>query len=260
MTPLMPRLSSIIICKNEESHIRECLQSVAWCDEIVVVDSGSTDKTVEIAREFTPKVLHRDWTGFIDQINFALSQVTGDWVLCVDADERCSTGLRKAIQDFLPASTGVGGLELRRHTWYLGRWINHGGWYPDWKLRFIRREGARCEGHEPHYRLIPKEGAVRRVDADLLHFTYDDFKDHIRTLDRYSDVVSEEWITEGRSFGYLRCLLHSTFKFIGCYFWKLGFLDGWAGLVIAVTSSFYIFSKYVKQREKLDKHERPHTF
>ncbi|HZE98780.1 MAG TPA: glycosyltransferase family 2 protein [Planctomycetota bacterium] len=256
---MSPRVSGIVICRNEEEHIRECLQSLAWCDEIVVVDSGSTDRTVEIAREFTPKLLHRDWTGFIEQIRFALTQATGDWVLCIDADERCSGGLKEAIAKSLPEAGDTAGFELRRHTWYLGRWIDHGGWYPDWKVRFVKREGVRCEGHEPHYRLIP-QGPVRRIDADILHFTYDDFKDHLRTADRYSDVVSDEWMKEGRGFNWLKAILHPPLKFFGCYILKLGILDGWPGFVIAVTSAFYVFCKYTKHREKLLKPRRPHSF
>ncbi len=228
--------------------MRDCLESVKWCDEIVVVDSGSTDKTVEIAKEFTPKVLHRKWTGFIDQINFILSQATGDWVLCLDADERCSPGLREAIEKARNSLDGVGGFELKRHTWYLGRWINHGGWYPDWKVRFFKREGTECVGHEPHYRLVPK-GPIQRMDADLLHYTYDNFKDQLRTVDKYSDVVAADWKSTGKRYGFLSMIFHSWGKFMGCYFLKLGFLDGWAGLVIAVTSAFYVFAKYVKLRE-----------
>jgi len=245
-----PRISATIICMNEETHIKACLESVSWCDEIVVVDSGSTDKTVEIAKQFTPKVIHHDWPGFIEQVNFAMAQATGDWVLCIDADERCSPGLKDAIQKILPELDGMGGYELKRHTWYLGRWINHGGWYPDWKTRFIKRAGAKCVGHEPHYRIVP-EGPVKKLDADILHYTYDDFKDHIRTLDKYSDVVSKEMQDEGRKFRLLKALFHPWGKFINCYFLKLGFLDGWAGFVISITSAFYVFAKYVKFRERV---------
>jgi len=245
-----PKISATIICMNEETHIKACLESVAWCDEIVVVDSGSTDKTVEIAKQFTPKVLHHDWPGFIEQVNFAMAQATGDWVLCIDADERCSPGLKEAIQRAIPELDGMGGFELKRHTWYLGRWINHGGWYPDWKTRFVKRAGAKCVGHEPHYRIVP-EGPVKKMDADLLHYTYDDFKDHIRTLDKYSDVVSKEMQDEGRKFRLIKALVHPWGKFINCYVLKLGFLDGWAGFVISITSAFYVFAKYVKFRERV---------
>jgi len=246
-----PRISATIICMNEETHIKACLESVSWCDEIVVVDSGSTDRTVEIAKQFTSKVIHHDWPGFIEQVNFAMAQATGDWILCIDADERCSPGLKDAIQKVIPELDGVGGFELKRHTWYLGRWINHGGWYPDWKTRFVKRAGAKCVGHEPHYRIVP-EGPVKKLDADILHYTYDDFKDHIRTMDKYSDVVSREMQDEGKKFRLIMALVHPWGKFINCYILKLGFLDGWAGFVISMTSAFYVFAKYVKLRERVE--------
>jgi glycosyltransferase involved in cell wall biosynthesis len=248
---MKPRITATIICKNEEKHIRACLESVSWCDEIVVVDSGSTDRTVEIARQFTPKVLHHDWPGFVDQVNFALTQATGDWVLCIDADERCSPGLQEAIGRVLPESDSVGGYQVRRHTWYLGRWINHGGWYPDWKTRVVMRAGAKCVGHGPHYRIVP-EGPVRKLDADLLHYTYDTFKDQIQTIDKYSDIFSMEMERDGKRFRLFRALLHPWGKFVGCYFWKLGFLDGWAGFVIAIASAFHVFARYVKLRERTE--------
>lgn len=245
----MGRLSAVVICKDEERHIRDCLQSVAWCDEIVVVDSGSSDRTVAIAKERTPKVFHRDWTGFVDQINYALSQATGDWVLCIDADERCTPRLQTAIRNALASGIQDGGFEVRRHTWYLGRWINHGGWYPDWKVRCFRRDGARCEGHEPHYRIVP-QGPVRRLDADLVHYTYDNFQDQLRTVDRFSTIVADQWHRKGKRFGVLKALIHAWAKFMGCYFLKLGILDGFPGYVIAVTSAFYVFCRYVKLAER----------
>ncbi len=235
---------------NEEAHIRECLESVKWCDEIVVVDSGSSDKTVEIAKEFTSKVLYRPWTGFIDQINFILQQATGDWVLCIDADERCTPELKEEIRTALANPGDTAGYELKRHTWYMGRWINHGGWYPDWKVRVLKRDGATCVGKEPHYRLQAK-GPVARLSSDLQHFTYDNFKDQLKTVDRFSDIFAAEWSGKGRRFRLFKALTHPWFKFISCYFLKLGFLDGWAGFVIAITSAYYVFAKYVKFRERV---------
>jgi len=246
---MKPRITASIICLNEEKHLRDCLESVSWCDEIVVVDSGSTDRTVEIARQFTPKVIHHDWTGFVDQVTFSIGQATGDWVFCIDADERCTPELREAIQRALPEADGLGGFEVKRRAWYLGRWILHGGWYPDWKTRFVKRAGATCVGHGPHYRIVP-EGPVRRLDADLLHYTYDDFRDQIRTIDRYSDIFAEEMHREGKRFRLFRALVHPVGKFVGCYVVKRGFLDGWPGFVIAVASAFHVFARYVKLREK----------
>src|SRR5262245_53791054 len=246
---MKPRITATIICLNEEKHIGACLESVSWCDEIVVVDSGSTDRTVEIARKFTPKVIHHDWPGFVDQINFAIAQATGDWLLCIDADERCSPELKEEIQRALPELESIGGCEVKRHAWYLGRWINHGGWYPDWKARFVKRSGAKCVGHGPHYRILP-DGPVRKLDAELHHYPYGDFKDQVDTVNKYSDLFADEMLRNGGRFQSLRAVIHPLGKFVGCYFWKLGFLDGWPGFVIAVASAFHVFSRYVKLRER----------
>jgi glycosyltransferase involved in cell wall biosynthesis len=247
-----PRITATIMSLNEEKHLRACLESVAWCDEIVVVDSGSTDRTLEIAREFTPKVIHHDWPGFVDQVNFALSQATGEWVFCIDADERCTPELKEALLRALPEAGALGGFEVKRHAFYLGRWINHGGWYPDWKTRIVRRAGAKAVGHGPHYRIVP-EGPVRRLDADVHHFTYDDFADQIRTIDRFSDVFAGEMQAQGKRFRFFKALIHPWGKFLGCYFWKLGVLDGFPGFVIAVASAFHVFARYVKLRERTDR-------
>src|SRR6185503_12481702 len=148
----------------------------------------------------------------------------------------------------LPLAGDAAGFETRRHAWYLGRWIGHGGWYPDWKIRLVRRGRATCQGREPHYRLVP-DGPVRRLKAEIHHYPYRDFKDQLRTVDRFSDVFRERWVKEGKKFRLLKALFHPPAKFLGCYFWKLGLLDGWPGFVIAVTSAFYVFAKYVKLRE-----------
>lgn len=246
---MRPRISASIICKNEEHNIEECLRSVSWCDEIVVVDSGSTDRTVELARRYTDKVLFHEWPGYVAQKNFALDQTTGDWVICLDADERCTPELKEAILREIPSANGLAGFEVRRHVHYLGRWINHGGWYPDWKLRVIRRGCARWGGVDPHDKLIP-DGPVRRLDAELHHFTYRDFAHQIRIINHFSDVVVAEYLKQGRKPSLLQAIFHPLGKFFECYLWKLGFLDGFPGFVIAVGSAFYIFARYVKLWEK----------
>jgi glycosyltransferase involved in cell wall biosynthesis len=243
------RLSAAVICQDEAHGIADCLASLAWCDEIVVVDSGSRDATVEIARKHASRVIHNDWPGYVAQKNFALEQTTGDWILCLDADERCTPVLREAIEGTLASAPDVAGFEVRRHVFYLGRWIDHGGWYPDWKLRLVRRGRARWGGVDPHDKLLP-DGPVRRLHADLVHLTYRDFGDHLRTLQRFADVVSAEWERDGRRFSLLRAVLHPPVKFLECFVWKQGFRDGWAGFVIAATSSFYVFAKYVRLWER----------
>ena len=239
------RISASIICKDEEHNIEECLRSVSWCDELVVVDSGSTDRTVELAKRHTPHVVHNPWPGYVAQKNFALDRATGEWVICLDADERCTPELRAAIEAALQDGDSLAGFEVRRHVKYLGRWINHGGWYPDWKLRVVRKGRARWGGEDPHDKLLP-DGPVRRLDADLHHFTYRDFAHQIRIINHFSDVVVDGWLREGRRPSLLQAIFHPPVKFFECYLWKLGFLDGFAGFVIAIGSAFYIFARYVK--------------
>jgi glycosyltransferase involved in cell wall biosynthesis len=247
--PPRPTVSAAVICLDEEKNVAACLESLAWCDEIVVVDSGSRDRTVEIARKHATRVLHHDWPGYVAQKNWALDQTTGDWVLCVDADERCTPALRDAIQAALRGDPPEAGFAVRRHVFYLGRWIDHGGWYPDWKLRLVRRGRARWGGVDPHDKLIA-DGPVARLDADLVHYTYGDFSDHLRTVQRFSDVVVDGWLRSGRRFSLLGAIAHPPIKFFETYVWKRGFLDGWAGFVIAATSSFYVFAKHVKLWER----------
>jgi glycosyltransferase involved in cell wall biosynthesis len=245
------KISAVVVCGNEEANLADCLESVRWCDEMVVVESLSTDRTPEIARRYTERVISRAWAGYVAQKQFALEQATGDWILSLDADERCSPELREAIRAALasPQADEVAGFEVRRHVFYLGRWIDHGGWYPDWKLRVVRRGRARWVGSDPHDRL-EADGPVGRLEADLVHHTYRDFAQQLRTVDRFSEVVAEGWLEQGRRFSLLDALFHPPAKFLECYVWKRGFLDGWPGFVIAATSAFYVFAKQVKLREK----------
>jgi len=246
------KVSGVVICGNEERNIAGCLESLKWCDEIVVVDSLSTDKTVEIARRFTDKVIRRAWPGYVAQKQFALEQCTGDWIFSLDADERCTPELRDAIRRELPAANGVAGYAMKRHVHYLGRWINHGGWYPDWKLRLVRRGRAKWTGVDPHDRL-KADGPVKRIPADIVHYTYRDFAHQIRIINHFSHVITDEWVKQGRKFSLLDAAFHPIGKFLECYVWKLGVLDGWAGFVIAVASAFYTFARQVKMREKTAK-------
>ncbi|MBI2933664.1 MAG: glycosyltransferase family 2 protein [Planctomycetes bacterium] len=243
------KISAVVICGNEERNIGDCLDTVKWCDEIVVVDSLSADRTVEIARRYTDRVIQRPWPGYVAQKQFALEQAGGDWILSLDADERCTPELRDAIRRTLPEADGIAGFEVKRHVYYLGRWIDHGGWYPDWKLRVVRRGRARWTGVDPHDMLVA-DGPVRRLDADLVHYTYRDFAHQIRIVNHFSDVITDEWVKQGRRFSLLDALFHPPAKFFECYVWKLGFLDGWPGFVIAVASAFYTFARQVKMWER----------
>lgn len=244
-----PKVSATIICKDESHNIEDCLRSLSWCDEIIVVDSGSTDGTVELAKKHTPKVLFNPWPGYVAQKNFALEQATGDWILSLDADERCTPELEAAIKKELQSADGLAGFEVRRHVKYLGSWINHGGWYPDWKCRLVRRGKAKWGGVDPHDKLMP-DGPVKRIPADLHHFTYRDFAHQVRIINHFSDVVAAGYVKEGRRPSILQAVFHPPWKFFECYVLKLGLLDGFPGFVIAIGSAFYIFARYVKLWEQ----------
>jgi len=244
-----PRISAAIICKDEADHIEACLRSVAWCDEVIVVDSGSRDGTVEKAQRYATRVVDHAWEGFVAQKNFALDLASGDWIFCLDADERCTPELRDAIRREIAMPGDAVGFEVRRHTFYLGRWINHGGWYPDRKLRVVRRARGRWGGTDPHDRLAA-DGPVRRIEADLEHYTYHDFAEQLESVQQFSEVVSTEWMREGRRFSLALAIVHPPVKFFECWLWKLGFLDGWPGFVIAATSAFYVLAKHVKLWER----------
>lgn len=254
--PPQPPVSACVICKDEAANIEACLESLAWCDEILVVDSGSRDGTVELARKHTPNVIHREWPGYGAQRLFAIERCAHDWVLSLDADERCTPALRDAIRDALAAPGEAVAFELRRLTWHLGRWIRHGGWYPDWTVRLVRRGRVERDGREPHDKLVPK-GPLRRVHADLLHYSYADFAHQIRTINHFSDVMAEEYVREGRRFAAWKAVVRPPGKFLECYLWKRGFLDGFAGFAIAVASAFLVFARYVKQWERSRADARP---
>jgi len=235
-----------VITLNEEDRIGDCLASVAWADEILVVDSGSTDRTVAIARERGARVIAREWPGYVAQKNFALEQAATDWVLCLDADERVSPRLAEQIRGAVAAAPGsIAGYRMARKTFYLGRWILHGGWYPDWKVRLVRRGRARWGGIDPHDRLEP-EGPVGTLAGDLEHRTYRDITDHLLTIDRFTSVAAGELHARGRGGALAGMLLNAPAKFVKMYLLKAGFLDGLPGFIVAVLGSYYVFLKYAK--------------
>jgi len=247
--PAAPFLSVCIITGNEEANVRHCLESVAWADEIVVVDSFSADRTPEIAREFTDRVFQHRWVGYIGQKAIARNLARGEWILFVDADEVVSPKLREEIlalfREGVPA--GVAGFDFPRQVWYMRRWIRHGDWYPDAKLRLFRKARGHCCGIEPHER-IEVDGEVRHLRAPLFHYTYDDVADQLDTMNRFSTISArnERLLRKPASYLLWGMLMHPPFRFFRCYFLKGGFLDGVAGLVIARSAAFSTFVKYAK--------------
>jgi len=244
-----PRLSVCVITFQEEDRLPDCLASVSFADEIVVVDSNSSDRTGEIAERAGARVIRRAFPGYVEQVNFAAEQARGAWVLALDADERLSPELAREIREVVAREDAGGEVavayEMPRCAWYLGRWIRHGAWYPDRKLRLWRRGRARWEGRNPHDHAYA-DGPTERLQGDLLHLSYRDVSDHLRTIDRFTTIMADARHAEGERFRWHQLLLSPPLRFARDFLWKRGFLDGAAGFLIAVLASYYVFLRHLK--------------
>jgi glycosyltransferase involved in cell wall biosynthesis len=246
-------VSAIVVCFNEEENIGACLESLRWCDEVVVVDSYSTDRTVEICRRYTDRIIQRPWAGYREQKAFAHSQATKDWVLLVDSDERVTPELRDEIRQALSQnSSGCAGFSVPRLVFYLGRWWWRGGWYPDYDIRLFRRDRATWAGSDPHEK-ISVDGPVHRLQNPLHHFSYRNIEDHIHRINRFTTISSCELRKEGQRRYLTDALFRPAFRFFYSYIWKRGFMDGFAGFYVAVTAAVYVFLKYAKLWELEEK-------
>jgi glycosyltransferase involved in cell wall biosynthesis len=246
VNPGRPRLSGVVISFQEADRLGDCLRSLAFCDELLVVDSHSTDGTREVARELGARVIERDWPGFVAQKEFALRAASHDWVLCLDSDERCSATLAAEIRELREQGfPDCAGWRMPRCTSYLGRWIRHGGWYPDRQLRLFDRRRGRWGGHDPHDR-VELDGPVGELRGDILHDAYRDFADHLRTIDRYTTIMAEGLYRRGVRARALDLFTHPVARFVRFYWLKAGFLDGWRGLLIAYLAAHYARLKYAK--------------
>ncbi|RLB07044.1 MAG: glycosyltransferase family 2 protein [Deltaproteobacteria bacterium] len=242
-------ISGVVVCFNEEENIERCLKSLTWTDEIVVVDSYSTDNTVSICKKYTDRVYQREWPGINKQKEYAVSLAKNEWVFILDADEVVSEELKEEIIKRLSSDKGkYDGYMVKRHTYYLGRWINHGGWYPDYKLRLFKKQKGYFVGKDPHDK-IAVSGDVAKLNGEIYHFTYKDIAHHIRTINSFSDVVANNE-KEKERFIIPKMLFKPAIKFLETYVYKLGFLDGIPGFIISVLSSYYVFIKYAKLWEK----------
>jgi len=243
-----PRVTACVITLNEEENLPDCLRSVeGLCDAVVVVDSGSTDRTVAIARDAGATVIEADWPGHVAQKNRAIDASESDWVLCLDADERVSPELRTEIEALLDGEGLTAAYSMPRLTRYLGRWIRHGGWYPDRKIRLFDRRRARWGGIDPHDHVELEEGAKTiALSGDLHHHTYRDISDHLGYIDRYTSTIAREKRARGERFHLHRLLLRPIGKVLRMYFLRAGFLDGRAGFIVAMLGGYYVFLKYAK--------------
>jgi len=240
-----PKISICIVAMNEADRIGACLASADFGDETIVVDSHSTDATRDVAAAAGARVVERDWPGHVEQKNFAIDQAANDWVFCIDADERVSPELKASILAALDRGDLPDGFEMARRTWYLGRWIKRGGWYPDRKVRLFRKSKGRWGGANPHDH-VRVTGRVERLDGDLLHYSYRSISDHLKTIDNFTTIAAREKRAGGRRASLVDFTLRPFGKFCRMYLLKRGFLDGRAGFVVAATGAFYVFLKYAK--------------
>lgn len=250
----MTTLAAVLIVRNEATRLRECLESVRWADEIVVVDTGSTDDTLAIAREFTPKVSSAPFTGFGPLKNRALELATADWILSIDADERVTPELRREIEAAI-AGGDHAGYFIPRLSHLCGRPMRHGGWWPDYVARLVRRGRGRFTD-QPVHEELRIEGSAGRLSAPLVHLAYDDLEQVIDKLNRYSTLAAEKMHRAGRRAGPLTALAHGAWSFLRTYVLQLGLLDGRRGLILAVLNAEHSYYRYVKLWRMLER-ERP---
>jgi glycosyltransferase involved in cell wall biosynthesis len=244
----VPRLSVTIITKNESAHVAAALESVAWADEIVVVDSQSTDGTVEIARRFTPRIEVREWPGYVAQKNYAASIATHDWILSLDADERVTPELGAEIRAALGRPATHGAYRMPRVTWHLGRWIRTTDWYPDHQLRLYDRRSGRWTGQYVH-EAVSVNGTVGDLQGELQHHPYRDIADHLETIDRYTSYAARQMHESGRTAGLIQIAGHPPLAFLRNYLAHGGIRDGVPGFIISSLNAYYVFLKFAKLRE-----------
>ena len=241
-------LSVTIITLNEERNLRPCLESVRFADEIIVVDSGSRDLTLSIAKEFKAQVFQESWKGFAGQKNSAQEKAKGPWVLNVDADERVTEALRLEIQKVLQEDPPVDGFRIPRKNFFCGQWIRHGGWYPNYQMRLYRKDVGKFAFREVHEQ-VEVQGPVRTLNGPLEHYTYRSISDYIKRMDRYSELSAKQYLKEGRRIGWPAIVARSWFTFFQMWILKRGCMDGGNGLLLAVLYSQYTFIKYAKLKE-----------
>jgi glycosyltransferase involved in cell wall biosynthesis len=240
------RLCACVIACDEQDRIGDCLASLAFCDEIVVVDSHSRDATREIAASHGARVIERDWPGHVAQKEFAIRQAACDWVLCVDADERVSPELAAQIADLRAEGfPELAGWRMPRLSSYLGRPIRHGSWYPDLQLRLFDRRRGHWSGRDPHDR-VALSGRVGRLSGELLHHPYRSLEDHIASIDRYTTTMARQLHEEGRRARAVDVLLRPAWRFLRFYALEGGWREGWRGLLLAHLAAEYVRLKYVK--------------
>jgi glycosyltransferase involved in cell wall biosynthesis len=242
-------LSAVLITLDEERNLPAALESLAFCDQIVIVDAGSKDRTRELAVASGARVLlNTPWPGFVEQRNRAVAEARHDWVLCVDADERVTPELRREIDSLRATSFGHDGYRMPRAAHYLGRWIRGTDWYPDRQLRLFNRDRGHWEGGSVH-ESVRVDGAVGVLRGELEHHPFRDISDHLDTIDRYTTLWASQAAAEGRTSGIWRAALTPGWTFFRNYVLRGGIALGGPGLIVSVMNSYYSFLKFAKLRE-----------
>ncbi len=238
-------LSVAIITYNEEENIKDCLESVKWADEIVVVDSGSADRTQEICRQYTDKVFTLEWTGFADTKQKAVNLTTHPWVFVLDADERVTKELKEEILNVIKDKSSKVGYYVPRKNYFGKKWIKHSGWWPDYTIRLFRKEKGSFEPREVH-EAININGSTGYLKNPLEHYTYKDIADYLKRMERYSTLAAKELYKKGRRANILDIVFRPPATFIRMFLLQLGILDGIYGIILACLYSRYTFNKYSK--------------
>jgi glycosyltransferase involved in cell wall biosynthesis len=247
MTPSKIKISATIITYNEERNVARVIESLRCCDEILVLDSGSNDRTVEIATKLGARVEEASWHGYAAQKNIAAQLASHDWILALDADESLSEALEAEIWQIKKAGATFDGYTVPRLAQYLGRWILHSGWHPDRKVRLFDRRKAKWIGEFVH-ESVTVEGSIGHLKSNLLHFTCSSLSEHLRSMDRYTTLAAQEIAAREKQVSVTRLLLDPVWTFLQTYILKFGFLDGVEGMAIAYMAALYNFVKYAKAR------------
>jgi glycosyltransferase involved in cell wall biosynthesis len=240
------KISACVISYNEEEKIEDCLKSLSSvADEIIIVDSLSTDKTVEIAKKYTDKIYAQKFLGHVEQKNLAVSKASNDWIISLDCDERLTSELCDSVLAVKDQLDRADAYKMARRTFYVYRWLNH-CWYPDSKIRLFNRKTAKWGGINPHDRVEVEGDNIANLDGDILHYSFNSISEHIRTIDNFTEIGAREIIKRGKPVNLLSPWVRGFWTFLKLYIFKLGVLDGYAGLVVSVLSGFHVFVKYNK--------------